>query len=190
MRRFLDSLLGRSRPEPPKTERIFAMATAYITMETSLGLQAGSRAAITFRPVSSGYFERATEELDQLLRLSTENTGATYRTETDSYGFDWIVLEDSDFEDMVATIHVVSSTLIEHGFGDRLLAALFWFKDSRDRNVYWFYNFKRGQFYPFIPQGKQDRDNAEEMRLSSVMEGELPVEKELERWYPMWDIPF
>lgn len=190
MRRFLDSLLGRSRPEPAKMERIFAMATAYITMETSLGLEPDRVAAITFRPVSSSYFDQAAEELDQLLKLSTQNTGATYRTETDSYGFDWIILEDSDFEDMVATIHVVSSTLIEHGFGDRLLAALFRFRDRQGRDVYWFYNFRRGQFYPFIPQGNQERDNAEEMRLSSVMEGELPAETELERWYPMWDIPF
>lgn len=171
-------------------ERVFAMATAYITLETSMGLTPDDKAAITFRPVSSGYFEQATEELQQLLRLSTENTGATYRTETDRYGYDWIILEDSDFEDMVATIHVVSSTLIEHGFGDRLLAALFRFRDSRNRDIYWFYNFRRGSFYPFIPTGEQDRDNAEEMRLSSVMESELPMEKELERWYPMWDIPF
>ncbi len=190
MRRFLDSLLGRSRPEPPKSERIFAMATAHVTMQTSFGLEPDRTAAITFRPVSSGYFEQAADELNQLLELSTGHTGSSYRTTTDNYGFDWIILDDSDFEDMVATIHVVSSTLMEHQFGDRILAALFRFRDRDDRAVYWFYNFRRGMFYPFIPTGKQERDSAEEMRLANLLDGELPVDKDLERWYPMWEIPF
>jgi hypothetical protein len=171
-------------------ERIFAMATAHVTMQTSLGLEPDRVSAITFRPVSSGYFQQATEELHQLLELSTSSTGATFRTQTDNYGFDWIILDDSDFEDMVATIHVVSTTLIEHGFGDRILAALFRFKDRNGRSIYWFYSFRHGRYYPFIPTGKQERDHAEEMRLANLMDGELPVEKELERWYPMWEIPF
>jgi len=49
----------------------------------------------------------------------------------------------------------------------------------------------RRTFYPFVPLGRsKERDNALELRLSSAMEHELPIEKELERWYPMWDIPF
>jgi hypothetical protein len=190
VRRLLDSLFGRTRPEPPKMDRIFAMATAHVTLETSLGLTPERVSGITFRPVSSGYFERAADELQQLLEISTRSTGSTFRTKTDNFGFDWIILEDSDFEDMVATIHVVSATLIDHQFGDRLLAALFRFKDRNGRSVYWFYNFRQGTFYPFIPTGEQERDNAEEMRLANLMDGEMPVEKELERWYPMWDIPF
>ncbi|MEX2425979.1 MAG: hypothetical protein WD401_04360 [Thermomicrobiaceae bacterium] len=171
-------------------ERIFGMATAHITMQTSLGLEPDRLSAITFRPVSSGYFDQAADELNDLLKLSTRDTGASFRTHSDNYGFDWIILEDSDFEDMVATIHVVSTTLIEHQFGDRILAALFRFHDRNDRAVYWFYNFRRGMFYPFIPTGPQERDNAEEMRLANLLDGEMPIEKDFERWYPMWEIPF
>lgn len=190
MRRLFDALLGRSRPEPPKMERIFAMATAHVTMEANLGFKPDRESAITFRPVSSGYFDRAAQELNELLTLSTNQTRATFRTEKDDYGFEWVILDDSDFEDMVATIHIVSTTLIEHQFGDRLLAALFRFRDRNNRPIYWVYNFKRGQFYPFVPSGKRDRDNAEEMRLANLLDGEIPVDQELERWYPMWNIPF
>jgi hypothetical protein len=190
VRRFLDAIFGRSRPAPPKMDRIFAMSTAYVTMETSLGLTPDREAAITFRPVSSSYFDRAEQELNELLTLSTNQTRATFRTESDKYGFDWIILNDSDFEDLIATIHIISTTLIDHQFGDRLLAALFRFHDRNRRPVYWFYNFKRGMFYPFVPRGNRDRDNAEEMRLSNVLDGEIPVDPELERWYPMWEIPF
>jgi hypothetical protein len=34
------------------------------------------------------------------------------------------------------------------------------------------------------------RDNNLEFRLRSAMEGKLPIEKGLERWYPLWGIPF
>jgi len=34
------------------------------------------------------------------------------------------------------------------------------------------------------------RDDNLEFRLGSAMEGELPAEKEVEEWYPLWGIPF
>jgi hypothetical protein len=59
------------------------------------------------------------------------------------------------------------------------------------KRVYWVYNIKRGYFYPFVPAGEQQRDNAAEMRLGAVMEEEgIPVERSLERWYALWGIPF
>jgi hypothetical protein len=190
VRRFFDALFGRTRPTPARTERIFAMSTAYITLQAQLGLEPDRFAGITFRPVTSGYFDRATSELHSLLELSTRDTGATFRTHKDNYGFEWIILEDADFEDLVATIHIISTTLIEEQFGDRLLAAVFRFFDRDRRKVYWFHNFKRGLFYPFIPTGPSSRDNAYELRLQSVMGRELPVDPQLESWYPMWEIPF
>lgn len=50
------------------------------------------------------------------------------------------------------------------------------------------FNFKQAAFYPFVPKGKQ-KDSSYEFRLRSIMEKELPIEKEVERWYPLWDIP-
>jgi hypothetical protein len=100
------------------------------------------------------------------------------------------VLDDPDFEDLVTTIHLVGETITEHGFADRLLAAVFRF-DFRGSRAYWIYNIKRGSFYPFVIAGERDRDNAAEMRLSAVMEEEqIPVERDLERWYALWGIPF
>jgi hypothetical protein len=191
MRRFFDSLFGRARPEPPTIERLFAMSTAQISMETQLNLNAGHHAGIVFRPVDSSYFERATKDLDELLKVSASDTGTTYSTKTDEYRFRWIILEDPQFEDLVATIHIISQTLIENLFGEQLLASVFRYVTSDNEPVYWFYNYKRGTFYPFAPlPSGQKRDNALELRVSSAMERELPIEKELERWYPMWDIPF
>lgn len=190
MRRFFDALLGRSRPVPSKTEKLFAIATAVVTLEAQLGLKAGQRAGIAFKPVESNYFERMSVDLNQLLEISTRDTGSQFETRTDEYHFRWILLRDAEFEDLVATIHIVSEELVANGFGEQLLASVFGFTTSDGKHVYWLYNYKRGTFYPFVPSGKRSRDNALELRLASAMERELPIERELERWYPMWDIPF
>jgi hypothetical protein len=98
-------------------------------------------------------------------------------------------LTDPEFEDLVTTMHLASSTLEEQGFGKALLAALFGFNHPERGKVYLVYNFKRGKFYPFVPRPNHTRDNAFELRIKAVMQNELPIEQELERWYPLWDIP-
>ena len=76
------------------------------------------------------------------------------------------------------------------GYGDRILAAVFPFQDDRDRHAYWIYNYKRGAFYPFVPSGgDQQRDNERELRLKAQIGADLPVEPELDRWFPLWGIP-
>jgi hypothetical protein len=167
------------------------MSTAQVTLETQLNMTADTHAGIVFRPVESAYFDQASQDINDLLKISTRDTGTEFEIKTDEFRFRWIILTDPQFEDLVATIHIISQTLVENQFGEQLLASAFRFNTSDGRATYWFYNYKRGSFYPFVPEptGRR-RDNALELRLSSAMEHELPIEKELERWYPMWDIPF
>jgi hypothetical protein len=190
---LLDALFGRTKPVKSKSEQLFAMATASVTLQTKLDLQASGSAGIVFRPVDSSYFRQAEEELDGLLDLTSKEQKVKVQRQTDSFGFRWIVLQDKSFEDLVATIHMVSITLTEKGFSEQLLAAVFKMTqaDAGDRGVYWVYSYKRGSFYPFVPQGsEQRRDNAAELHFATIMDGELPVEKAAEHWYALWGIPF
>jgi len=98
-----------------------------------------------------------------------------------------VILEDPDFEDLVSGIHLVSQTLIEKGFGAYILCAVFRFE--KEKPVYWIYNFKQGRYYPFIPYGDKMRDNAQEFRIRSLLERELPIETDVAKWYPLWGIP-
>ena len=75
------------------------------------------------------------------------------------------------------------------GYGDRVLAAVFAFEDSKGRPVYFIYNYKRGHWYPFVPAGQQARDGERELQIKAIIDGELPIEPELERWFPLWGIP-
>lgn len=188
--RWLDALLGRSRPAPPKGDQLFAMATGYVTMVAQLGFQAADRAGIVFRPVTSSHFAEFEQELRGILALTQKEMGTQLTIREDSFGFRWAILQDANFEDLVATVHQISLLLIDHGFGEQTLAAVFRFDDPQGKPAYWVYQYKRGAFSPFVPAGQaQERDNATELRLRAIMENELPIELDLNRWYALWDIP-
>ena len=186
---FLDALLGRTKPIKPSLDQLFGLSTAALTLETELELKPTGGAAISFRPVSTGQFAELEQEIRELLQASTKDAPLSWRTFTDSYGYDWIVLEGQEFENLVATVHMISRELQDSGFGEQLLASVFQFRDERGGNVYWMYNYKRGAFYPFVPASGQTRDNARELRLCSVMSRELNLEPDLSKWYALWGIP-
>ena len=112
----------------------------------------------------------------------------------DSYGYRWLLLEDSDVEDLVNRVHLVNSLLAENGWGPQLLCSVFGVvpgsgADSTAKPFYLVYLFKRGTFYPFAPVGKERRDNELELRVRSLLGSDLPVEPDLSRWFPLWDLP-
>ena len=188
---FLDSLLGRTKAKPPAAEdRLFALTTAYITLETAHGITTRGKAAIVFQPVATADFDGIVSEMEQIVRGTGEETGTTLTVQEDSYGYRWMILTDPDVEDVVVGVNAVSDALAVGGYGDRVLAAVFAFKDARDRSLYLIYNYKRGSWYPFVPaSGEQARDAERELQLKAILDKELPLEPELERWFPLWGIP-
>jgi hypothetical protein len=48
------------------------------------------------------------------------------------------------------------------------------------------YSFRRGTYYPFAPDGERERNERVELKLSSVLSGELTVEDDRGYWYPLW----
>ena len=67
---------------------------------------------------------------------------------------------------------------------------MFAFADERSAAIYFIYNYKRGFWYPFVPAGgAQERSTERELQLKAQMGDELPMEPELERWFPLWGIP-
>ena len=140
------------------------------------------------RRSSAGEFVRAENELQELLDAVASGSGSKLERKSDEYGYEWIVVRDPDLEDQVTTVHAVAQGLQEHGFGEQLLAAAFKF-DGGEKPIYWIYGFKRGAFWPFVPKGEKERDNAEELELKAKLEQELPVEQDLSRWFGLFDAP-
>jgi len=184
---FLDSILGKTRLPEAKTERLFAISTAAVTLEASLGYRPDGSAGVCIKPLESSRYEAARAEIEDLLRLSFRETGTEYAIQKDEYSYIWVVLKDPDFDDLVTNVQMVCQILIEQGFGTQLLAAVYKFRG--DDLLYWIYNFKLGSYYPFVPGTGQQRNTSREFRLRSLMEKELPLEKDESRWYPMWGLP-
>lgn len=145
--------------------------------------------AVCFKPLSSGAFDRAADDIQQLVQNVAQESGSKLERKDDSFGFSWIVVRDPDLEDQVTAVHAVAQGLEEQGFGEQLLAAVFRF-DGGTNPVYWVYGYKQGAFWPFVPTGKdQERNNAEELELKAKLEGELPIEQDLSRWFGLFDAP-
>lgn len=187
---FLDALLGgKKKLQGVAPDRLFAMSTAYVTLETSLDVKAAGAAGIVFQPLATGDFAAILRDAEELLRGTAEEQESKLETADDEHGYRWLVLRDPDFEDLVVSLNTISTELQAGGYGDRLLAAVFAFEEQGKR-LYLIYNFKRGAFYPFVPApGEQQRDNEREMRLKAQIGAELPIEPELTRWFPLWQIP-
>ncbi len=184
-----DVLLGKKKLAGPARERLFALTTAAVTLDTELGLHTGGAAGIVFKPLSAAEFVRAENELQQLLDAVATASGSKLERREDSFGYTWIIVRDPDLEDQVATIHAVAQGLEEQGFGSQLLAAVFKFEGGK-HPVYWIYGYKRGAFWPFVPTGTgQERDNAKELELKSQLERELPIEADITRWFAVFDAP-
>lgn len=182
-----DALFGRRGLKKAQREALFALPAAAVTMDVELGLRPAGVAAVIFKPLSAGEFVRAENELQELLDLAAQESRARIERTSDSYGYEWLVIRDQDFEDLVTTVHLVGSELAARGFGEQLLASAFKF-DGGKQPVLWIYGYKRGAFWPFVPTGEgQERDNAEELELKAKLEKELPVEQDLSRWFGLFD---
>ena len=186
-----DILLGRKKLKSPAQDRLFALSTARVTLDTELGLETAGSGGIVFKPLSAGEFVRAENDLQQVLDAVAGESGSRLERKSDDFGYEWVVVRDADLEDQVTTVHAVAQGLQEAGFGEQLLAAAFKFESKfGDRKVvYWVYGYKQGAFWPFVPTGEKDRDNAEELELKAKLDNELPIEPDLSRWFGLFNAP-
>ena len=186
----------RSKKNPlnskSNSDAIFSLSSAYITLETKLGLKNTGRSAISMKVVDGMYFSDMKEDIQRFLDASKTDFDLRYRTLTDSYGYLWVIIEGKHMEDILAGVTAVGDMVEEKGFSDKLLAAIFEFSSNIENNnsiQFLIYNYKRNNFYPFIPTGQKNRDTEQEMKILSAVEQEVKFEKDMTFWYPMWDLP-
>ncbi len=188
---LFDIIFGKARPERAKLDSLFSLSTAAVAFETEVGWLPAGRAALVLRPGRSKEYREAEEELRSLLALASEEWGSKVAFEKDSYGYFWLVFEDAEWEDLLALVHMAGQVFTEKGYDPYILAAVFLFREETPspRRLYLIYNHRRGKFYPFVPRGEKDRDTEEEMRVFALLERELPWEKDVSYWYPLWGCP-
>jgi hypothetical protein len=186
-----DILTGRHEVKGPAPDRLFAISTAYITLQAEHQISPGGTAAIVFQALQTSEFEATIKEMEEVVVATGGESGTKVHTEDDSFGYRWMVLSGNSIEDLAVGVNAVSGSIETAGHGERLLCAVFSFKDAQDRKLYFIYNYKRGYWYPFVPApgGANERSTERELQLKAQMAEELPIEPELERWFPLWGIP-
>jgi GNAT superfamily N-acetyltransferase len=159
-----------------------------VTLDVDCDLKTAGVGAIIFKPLSAGEFTQADRDIEQLLEGVAADQQSKLDRKTDSFGFEWVIVHDPELEDQVTAVHAVASELQAKGFGGQLLAAAFRFA-GEENPVYWIYGYKTGTFWPFVPSGKNERDNARELELKAKLEPELPIEPDLSKWLALFDAP-
>jgi hypothetical protein len=173
-------------------DAINSLSSAYIALETKLLLKSTGRTAICIKRANTPQFNEMKQEIEKFLEASKADFELTFRTVVDPYDYLWIIILSKTIEDDVAAITSIGDTIEEKGFSDRLLASVFELNNGTT-NEYLIYNYKLDKFYPFVPINEQQkqRNHSEELKIMSALadEKKLPFEKEMSKWYPIWNIP-
>ena len=210
---LLDALLGRTKPVRANLDALFALPSAAVTLQTAAGLVPSGAAGVCWKPPAGQSVEDVRREIGQLLDIPDDGPaaapspgagpgtlptpaagGSSLDQAEDSYGFQWLLLHDPDVEQLVTRVHLVNTTLTENGWGPQLLCSVFRFVPAPEAAagtapLFLVYLYKRGTFYPFAPNGKESRDNELELRIRATVGNDLPVEQDLTRWFPLWELP-
>jgi hypothetical protein len=179
------------------SDLIFSLSSSHITLDRKVGLVTTGRCLLVIKTNGGQYFREMEQEVKRFLNaLETEDSSAVdlhYDTITDYHGYLWIVLYGKRIEDLLAGLTAVGDLVMERGFSDQILAAVFQFYNERDNNQSSFlvYDYKRNKFYPFVPVShkRKIRNSTEEMRIMETMADEMPFEKDKDLWYPLWNLP-
>jgi hypothetical protein len=190
-----DILTGRHEVKGPAPDRLFAISTAWVTLQSEHEIEPAGTAAIVFQALATSEFEATLRDMEEVVKATGGDSGTSVSTKDDSYGYRWMVLRNPpqapSVEDLAVGINAVSGSIETAGHGERLLCAVFAFLDAQKRGIYFIYNYKRGSWYPFVPDpaAPQQRLTERELQLRAQMASDLPLEPELERWFPLWGIP-
>jgi hypothetical protein len=196
-----DILTGRHAVKGPAPDRLFAISTAYVTLQSEYSIEPSGTAAIVFQALATSEFESALKDTEEVVRATGGDSGTTVSSENDSFGYRWMILRNAagatSVEDLAVGINAVSSSIETAGHGERLLCAVFAFADAHAQRIYFIYNYKRGTWYPFVPaagsaptgSSPKERSTERELQLKAQMSADLPMEPEIERWFPLWGIP-
>ncbi len=97
-------------------------------------------------------------------------------------------------EDLAVGINAVSGSIETAGYGERLLCAVFAFRRRAapsQRAAVLHLQLQARLLVPVRarPRGGEERSTERELQLKAQMARELPIEPEIERWFPLWGIP-
>jgi hypothetical protein len=182
-----DALRGQSKPARANLDALFALPSAALTLEASMGLRPTGTGSVCFRAAEGRAAANTQQEASALVGV---DGGPTTESRVDEYGYTWLTVRAApeDTAGLVTDLHAVNSALEVQGFGTGLLCSTLGFRDDTGAPAHLVYLYKQGTFYPFCPTGPSSRDTLRERQIRDAVGDDLPIEPEVSRWMPIWGI--
>ena len=89
-----DILTGRHEVKGPAPDRLFAISTAYIALQSEHEIDPAGTAAIVFQALATAEFEATLRDMEEVVKATGGDNGTTVSTEDDSFGYRWMVLRN------------------------------------------------------------------------------------------------
>ncbi|WP_458720355.1 PspA-associated protein PspAB [Candidatus Nitrosocosmicus sp. R] len=195
------------------SDAIESLSRASIKLDEKFGLKSSGKCGICVKAVETEQFKEMKEFIDKFLSIATANKekseiAISYSSLIDEYGYLWFLLKGTKLEDLISSISSIGDTIHEKGFSKQLLATIFEFTSgyqndgfknngSGSNRQYLIYNDKSDKFYPFVPISDKSHDtnlkkrnHDQEIKLMEELSNEIIFEKDLSKWFPVWNIPF
>lgn len=164
---------------------LIALSRVSLAVETNMNYEPCEVGGLAFSDIDDQEFEKALNEVKGVIKSNDDTEDADLDMK-DIHGTQWIVVNDESIESLAANLQFGASAMESVEYSSRLLAAVLPFKNDENDYIYVIYSFRRGSFYPFAPQGLDERDSKIERRLSTIIEDEIDVEDDRSYWYPLW----
>ncbi len=114
-----DMLTGRHSVAGPAPDRLFAISTAYIALQSEHSIDPSGAAAIVFQALATAEFESTLGEMEEVVRATGGDSGTTVSSENDAFGYRWMVLHNPpatpSVEDLAVGINAVSGSIVTAG---------------------------------------------------------------------------
>ncbi len=183
-----DALRGQSKPGKANLDALFALPSAALTLEASMGLHPTGVGSVCFRAAEGQAAISTQQEAGDLVSV---DGGPQTESRVDEYGYTWLTVRSTpeDTSGLVTDLHAVNSALEVQGFGTGLLCSVLGFAGEAGEGAFLVYLYKQGTFYPFCPSGPASRNSLRERQIRDVVGVDLPIEPDTGRWMPIWGMP-
>ena len=161
---------GARKVKGPAPDRLFAITTAYVTLETEHGDHARAArrrsSSSRWRPATSS---RSSPTWRRPCAAPARRPARRVETHDDEFGYRWMILRDPDLEDLAVGVNAVSDALAVGGYGDRVLCAVFAFEDATEQAAVLHLQLQARQLVPVRARrpATQQRSTERELQLKA-----------------------
>ena len=184
-----EAVRARTQPKRNNLDSLFHVPSAAVTLQTALGFEPTGSGSVCYRSAAGAAFAQTQEDVVALIRDDDEAPEVSVTQ--DDFGFTWLVVDGdpSDMAGLCTDLHAVNTTLELNGFAAGLLCSMVPFRNAAGQAFGLTYLYKQGTFYPFAPTGEQSRDTLLELSVRDLLDKELPMEPDTQRWLAVWKAP-